>query len=108
MKHWSSVELAQRAAQDVAVIAGNLQTKWRGSSTKDESDRNRIRNMAILAASLLYISLSQDKYEQRKRMDQQDDEAAKLETFLCGLELVCTVRNPISIRMRKICQLTSS
>ncbi|PKK45936.1 hypothetical protein CI102_11732 [Trichoderma harzianum] len=36
------------------------------------------------------ISFSQDKYEQREHSDQQDDEAVKLETFLCGLELVCT------------------
>lgn len=59
------------------------------------SRQKRIKNLAILATSLVCISFSQDKYEQEEHKDKQDDEAIKLETFLCGLELVCTVRNPI-------------
>lgn len=107
MEPLSQVELAQRAAQDVAVVAGNLQTKWRGSWFKHYSRQEHIKNLVILSTSLMCISFSQDRYEQREHRDQQDDEAVKLETFLCGLELVCTVRNPIyTTRIREICQLT--
>ncbi|KAL5084174.1 hypothetical protein Trisim1_012250 [Trichoderma cf. simile WF8] len=90
MEPLSQVELAQRAAQDVAVVAGNLQTKWRGSWFKNYSRQEHIKNLVILSTSLMCISFSQDRYEQREHRDQQDDEAVKLETFLCGLELVCT------------------
>ncbi|KAM0524670.1 hypothetical protein ACHAPE_000769 [Trichoderma viride] len=92
---FSRAELAQRAAQDVAVVAGNLQRKLRGSWFKNHSNQKRTKNLAILAASLMCISFNQDKYEQAEHKHKQDDEAVKLETFLCGLELVCTVRNPI-------------
>ncbi|KKP07229.1 hypothetical protein THAR02_00659 [Trichoderma harzianum] len=90
MEPLSQVELAQRAAQDVAVVAGNLQTKWRGSWFKNYSRQEHIKNLVILATSLMCISFSQDRYEQREHRDQQDDEAVKLETFLCGLELYPT------------------
>ncbi|KAM0259125.1 hypothetical protein ACHAQJ_003496 [Trichoderma viride] len=107
MEPLSQAELAQRAAQDVAVVAGNLQIKWRGSWFKNYSRQECIKNLVILSTSLMCISFNQDKYEQGEHRDEQDDEAVKLETFLCGLELVCTVRNPIYTRMRGICQLTS-
>lgn len=71
------------------------------------SRQKRIKNLAILATSLMSISFIQDKYEQGKHRDKQNDEMVKLETFLCGLELVCTVRNPI-FTYREICQLTSA
>lgn len=61
----------------------------------NHSRQKRIKNLAILATSLMCISFSQDKYEQGGHRDKQDDEAVRLETFLCGLELVCTVCYPI-------------
>lgn len=91
----SQAELAQRAAQDVAVVAGKLQEEWRGSWFKNPFRQKHVKNLTILATSLLCISFNQDKYEQAEHKYKQDEEAIKLETFLCGLELVCTVRNPI-------------
>ncbi|KAM0458169.1 hypothetical protein ACHAO4_002895 [Trichoderma viride] len=91
---FSPAELAQRAAQDVAVVAGNLQAKWRGSWFMNPSRQKRIKNLAILATSLMSISFIQDKYEQGKHRDKQNDEMVKLETFLCGLEL--RVKYPIN------------
>lgn len=58
---FSRAELAQRAAQDVAVVAGNLQAKWRGSWFKNPFRQKHIKNLAILATSLMCISFSQDK-----------------------------------------------
>lgn len=104
----SQAELAQRAAQDVAVVAGNLQRKLRGSWFKNHSSQKRTKNLAILSTSLMCISFSQDKYEQGGHRNKQDDEAVKLETFLCGLELVCTVRNPSFTHEREIYQLTGA
>lgn len=92
---FARAELAQRAAEDVAVVAGNLLSKGRESWVMNPSKQKHIKNLAILATFLVCISFSQDKYEQEEHRDKQDDEAVKLETFLCGLELVCTVRNPI-------------
>ncbi|KAL7939067.1 hypothetical protein V8C35DRAFT_285615 [Trichoderma chlorosporum] len=89
MEPLSQAELAQRAAQDVAVVAGNLQTKCQGFWFMNYSRQKRIKNLVILATSLTCISFSQDRYEQEEHRDQQD-ETVKLETFLCGLELVCT------------------
>ncbi|PNP53173.1 hypothetical protein THARTR1_06383 [Trichoderma harzianum] len=85
MEPLSQAELAQSAAQDVLVIAGNLQAKWRGSWFNIDSKQKHLKNLLILATSLMCISFSQDKYEPGEHMDQQD-EAVKLETFLCGLE----------------------
>ena len=106
MELFSQAELAQAAAQDVAVVAGNLQKKWR-ESWFQSLPREGLKNLAILATTLQCVSFGQDKYEQGEHGNPQDDRAVKLETFLCGLELVCTVRDHIYAPMRQICRLTS-
>src|SRR3569833_2619090 len=102
MELFSQAELAQAAAQDVAVVAGNLQKKWR-ESWFQSLPREGLKNLAILATTLQCVSFGQDKYEQGEHGNPQDDRAVKLETFLCGLELVCTVRDHIYAPMRQIC-----
>lgn len=92
----SQAELAQRAAQDVAVVAAQLQEKWRNSwsSFYNRQDKIKIKNLVTLATSLQYASSNLDKDEQEEHKDQQDD-VAGLEVFLWGLELVCTVCDPL-------------
>jgi hypothetical protein len=95
MERLSHAELAQRAAQDVAVISGNLLVKRRQKSWfKSTSRLEAIKNLAILACSLQFVSFYQERYEQADQADQQDG-ADRLWTFLCGLELVCTVRRSV-------------
>ncbi|KAK3935255.1 hypothetical protein QBC46DRAFT_358388 [Diplogelasinospora grovesii] len=89
MEPLSQAELAQRAAQDVAVVAGNLQKKWRESWFKSLPGQY-LKNLTILATSLQCVSFGQDKYEQGEHGDQNDGSVVKLEIFLHGLERVCT------------------
>ncbi|KAL7797031.1 hypothetical protein V8C43DRAFT_277981 [Trichoderma afarasin] len=89
MEDLSRAELAQRAAQDVAVVASKLGKKKPISLFKRES-KQRAKNLNILATSLQSISFGQNKYGPEEHVDQQDIGVIKLEKFLQGLELVCT------------------
>lgn len=88
MKPLSKAELAQRAAQDIAMVASELLSKY---LPKVLSRRELVNNLAKLAGSLMNVSLNQEKYEQGEHRDQQD----RLEQLLGLLEMVCTVRSPI-------------
>ena len=88
MELWTREELAQRAAQDVAVVSSNLLAKWSGSWF---TRRQTTKRLLTLATSLQGAALSQDKYDPGDHRKKYHS-AAELETFLCGLEFVCTVR----------------
>lgn len=103
MEPLSQAELAQCAAENVAMVASNLLEKYR---PKIRSRKELVCNLAKLAGSLMNASLDQEKYEQGEHQDQQDG-VDRLEEFLYLLELVCTVRGPIYPYILLIYLLTS-
>ncbi|KAF4454857.1 hypothetical protein F53441_2727 [Fusarium austroafricanum] len=83
MEPLSREELAQFAAQDVAVIAAQLQTNCGWFSSR------KLKNLAILASSLLGLSLGEAKYKQEEHNNERDKYLAKIDMLLNGLEQVC-------------------
>ncbi|KAI1286602.1 hypothetical protein F5Y03DRAFT_405879 [Xylaria venustula] len=90
MQLLSQAELAQFAAQDVAVIAGDLQAKLRGSWIMKSFNSEQIKNLAKLSISLQSVSLSQDKYEQQENRGQHNEDTVRQEMLLRWLEIACT------------------
>ncbi|KAH6888447.1 hypothetical protein B0T10DRAFT_488196 [Thelonectria olida] len=89
MEPLSQTELAPRAAQNIAVVAGNLQDKWRNPWSWSPSKRKVLKNLATLSSSLQGVAFHGDKYNQEEQRNLQG-EGDVLQTLLWGLELICT------------------
>ncbi|KAI0401131.1 hypothetical protein F4802DRAFT_619154 [Xylaria palmicola] len=96
MDSLSQVELAQRAAHNVAEVARNMQAKMRGSLFNPFfTQQDLIKNLATLSVSLSSVSLGQDKDEQ-----EENEAIVSQEPFLGVLEKICTFHESHSVKQR--------
>ena len=81
-------ELAQDSAQEVAVVAASLSMKESQDLLQHPWKMPLIKNLGELAGYFQFVSFDRDKDESHE----VDTASERLETFLEGLELLCTVR----------------
>lgn len=78
-------ELAQNSAQEVAVVTAGLIMKESQDLSQNRWKMPLINSLGQLAAYLQCVSFDS------ARCDAQDGTPGKVEQFLVGLELLCTV-----------------